>query len=89
MSAAHLFNAIFNAGLTVFLLTLVTSLGMTFGVKQILEPVRRVWLLTGAVVLNSGLAPLVAIGICHLFPLTTQARDGVELVMIAAGARLA
>jgi len=85
MSVAHLFNAIFNAGLTVFLLTLVTSLGMTFSVKQILEPVRRVWLLAGTVVLNSGLAPLVAIGICHLFPLTAQARDGVELVMIAAG----
>src|SRR5215471_12023452 len=85
MSVAHLFNAIFNAGLTVFVLTLVTSLGMTFSVKQILEPVRRVWLLAGTVVLNSGLAPLVAIGICHLFPLSAQARDGVELVMIAAG----
>jgi bile acid:Na+ symporter, BASS family len=85
MSATHLFNALFNAGLTVFLLTLVTSLGMTFSVKQILEPVRRVWLLAGVVVLNSGLAPLVAIGICHLFPLTAHARDGVVLVMIAAG----
>lgn len=85
MSAAHLFNAIFNAGLAVFLLTLVTSLGMAFSVKQILEPVRRVWLLAGVVVLNSGLSPLVAIGICHLFPLTAQARDGVEIVMIAAG----
>jgi len=85
MSATHLFNAIFNAGLTVFLLTLVTSLGMTFSVEQILEPVRRVWLLVGVVVLNSGLAPLVAIGICHLFPLTAQARAGVEIVMIAAG----
>jgi bile acid:Na+ symporter, BASS family len=85
MSVAHLFNAIFNAGLTVFLLTLVTSLGMTFSVKQILEPVRRVWLLAGTIVLNSGLAPLVAIGICHLFPLTAHARDAVVLVMIAAG----
>jgi BASS family bile acid:Na+ symporter len=37
------------------------------------------------VVLNCGLAPLVAIGICHLFPLTAQARVGVELVMIGAG----
>lgn len=85
MSAAQLFNAIFNAGLTVFLLTLVTSLGMTFSVKQILAPVRRVWLLAGVVVLNSGLAPLVAIGVCHLFPLTAQARVGLEIVMIAAG----
>jgi bile acid:Na+ symporter, BASS family len=85
MSAAHLFNAVFNAGLAVFLLTLVTSLGMTFSVRQILEPVRRVWLLAGVVVLNCGLAPLVAIGICHLFPLSAPARAGVELVMIAAG----
>ena len=84
MSAAHLFNAIFNASLTVMLLTLVTSLGMTFSVKQILEPVRRVWLLVGTVVVNSGLAPLVAIGVCHLFPLTSQARVGVEVVTIAA-----
>ena len=56
MSADQLFNAMFNAGLTVFLLTLVASLGMTFSVKQILQPVRKVWLLAGAVVLNSGLS---------------------------------
>jgi BASS family bile acid:Na+ symporter len=85
MTASQLFNALFNAGLTVFLLTLVTSLGMTFSVTQILQPLRKGWLLAGAVVLNSGLAPLVAIGICHLFPLTSQARAGVALVMIAAG----
>jgi predicted Na+-dependent transporter len=57
---------------------------MTFSVKQILEPVRRVWLLAGTIVVNSGLAPLVAIGICHLLPLTSQARVGVEIVTIAA-----
>ena len=84
MSAAHLFNAIFNAGLAVFLLTLVTSLGMTFSVKQILEPLRRVWLVAGTIVVNSGLGPLVAIGVCHLLPLTSQARVGVEIVTIAA-----
>jgi hypothetical protein len=50
MSADQLFNAIFNAGLTVFLLTLVASLGMTFSVNQILEPVRRGWLLAGTIV---------------------------------------
>jgi len=76
MSVQHLFNAIFNASLVVMLLTLVASLGMTFSVKQILEPLRRVWLLVGAVVVNLGLAPLVAIGVCHLFPLTSQARVG-------------
>ena len=84
MSAAQLFNAIFNASLVVMLFTLITALGMTFSVKQILEPLRRVWLLVGTVVVNSGLAPLVAIGVCHLFPLTSQGRVGVEIVTIAA-----
>jgi len=84
MSAQQLFNAIFNASLVVMLLTLVASLGMTFSVKQILEPLRRVWLLVGAVVVNLGLAPLVAIGVCHLFPLTSQARVGVAVVAVGA-----
>ena len=84
MSAADLFNAIFNASLTVMLLTLVASLGMTFSVKQILQPLRRVWLLVGTLVVNSGLAPLVAIGVCHLFPLPSEAQVGVAIVTIAA-----
>jgi len=84
MTVQHLFNAIFNASLVVMLLTLVASLGMTFSVKQILEPLRRVWLLVGAVVVNLGLAPLVAIGVCHLFPLTSQARVGVAVVAVGA-----
>jgi len=84
MSVQHLFNAIFNASLVVMLLALVASLGMTFSVKQILEPLRRVWLLAGVVVVNLGLAPLVAIGVCHLFPLTSQARVGVAVVAVGA-----
>ena len=84
MSAQHLFNAIFNAGLVTMLLTLIASLGMTFSVKQILQPLRRGWLLAGTMVVNTGLAPLVAIGVCHLLPLTSQARVGVEIVTIAA-----
>jgi BASS family bile acid:Na+ symporter len=84
MSVQHLFNAIFNAALVVMLLTLVASLGMTFSVKQILEPLRRVWLLAGTLVVNLALAPLVAIGVCHLFPLTSQARVGVAIVAVGA-----
>jgi len=84
MTAAELFNAIFNASLVVMLLTLIASLGMTFSVKQILEPLRRVWVLIAIIVVNAGLAPLVAIGICELFPLDSQARVGVAIVTIAA-----
>jgi BASS family bile acid:Na+ symporter len=84
MNAADLFNAIFNAGLVTMLLTLIASLGMTFSVSQILEPVRRGWLLAGTIVVNTVLAPLVAIGVCQLLPLTSQARVGVAIVTIAA-----
>jgi BASS family bile acid:Na+ symporter len=84
MSAHELANDLFNVSLAAMLLTLVASLGMTYSVSQILAPVRRVWLLLGAILVNSVLAPLVAIGVCHLFPLSSQARTGVELVTIAA-----
>ncbi len=84
MTAADLFNAIFNAALVAMLLTLIASLGMTFSLGQILEPVRRVRLLVGNLVVNSVLGPLVAIGICYLLPLTDQARVGVAVVTIFA-----
>jgi bile acid:Na+ symporter, BASS family len=84
MTVQSLFNGIFNASLVVMLLTLVASLGMTFSVKQILQPLRRGWLLAGVVVVNSGLAPLVAIAICHLFPIPSKAAVGIEIVTIAA-----
>jgi bile acid:Na+ symporter, BASS family len=84
MSAQKLFNDLFNASLATMLLTLVASLGMTYSVSQILAPMKRVWLLLGAILVNSALAPLIAIGVCHVFPLSSQARTGVELVTIAA-----
>jgi BASS family bile acid:Na+ symporter len=83
------FTDVYNAGLVVFLLTLITSLGMTFSVGQILAPLRRVRVLLCLVVVNLGLAPLVAIGIGHLLPLNSQTRSGVAIVTIAAGAPIA
>ena len=44
MSATHLFNAIFTVSLVTTLLTLIASVGVTISVRQILRPVRRVWL---------------------------------------------
>jgi BASS family bile acid:Na+ symporter len=85
MNAAHkLANDLFNGGLVVMLLTLVTSLGMSFSVGQILEPLRRIWLLVATIVVNAGLSPLIAIGVCHVLPITGQARVGLEIVTIAA-----
>ena len=84
MSAQHLFNAIFNASLAVMITALVAGLGLSLTLRQILEPLRRVWVLVATVIANSVLAPLIAIGFCHLFPLTTEARTGVELATMAA-----
>jgi BASS family bile acid:Na+ symporter len=83
------FTDIYNAGLVVFLLTLITSLGMTFSVAQIVAPLRQVRVLLGVIVVNLGLAPLIAIGIAHLLPLHGQTRDGLVIVTIAAGAPIA
>jgi bile acid:Na+ symporter, BASS family len=84
MTVQSVFNGIFNASLVVMLLTLVASLGMTFSIKQILQPLRRGWLLAGALVVNLGLVPLAAIGLGHLLPLTSHARIGFELAAFAA-----
>lgn len=84
MTAQDLFNAIFNASLAVMVTTLVAGLGLSLTVRQILEPLRRVWVLLATVLVNSVLAPLIAIGICHAFPLSTEHRVGLELATIAA-----
>jgi len=83
-AADKLANDLFNGGIVVMLLTLVASLGMTFSVKQILEPLKRTWLLIATIVVNAGLAPLIAIGVCHVLPVSGQARVGLEVATIAA-----
>src|SRR5690242_15168950 len=84
MTAQDLFNAIFNASLAVMILTLVAGLGLSLSVRQIIAPLSKVVVLVSAVVFNILLAPLVAIGVCHLFPLNTEARIGLELAAMAA-----
>ena len=85
MNAAHTpANDLFNVSLATMLITLVASLSMTHNVSQILAPVKRVRLLLGTMPALSVVAPLIAIGVCHAFPLSTQARIGVELCTIAA-----
>ena len=53
MTAQDLFNAIFNASLAVMVTTLVAGLGLSLTVRQILEPLRRVWVLLATVLVNS------------------------------------
>ena len=84
MTAQDLFNALFNASLAVMILTLVAGLGISMTLRQLAEPLGRVGVLSSTVIVNSVLAPLIAIGICHALPLTTEARTGIELATIAA-----
>jgi BASS family bile acid:Na+ symporter len=84
MTTQQLFNAIFNVSLTLMVVTLVAGLGLGMSVSQIVAPMRRVWLLLGTVLVNTILAPLIAIGVCELFPISDQTRDGVVIVTIAA-----
>jgi BASS family bile acid:Na+ symporter len=84
MTAQHLFNSIFNASLAVMITTLVAGLGMSLTVRQIVAPLRKAGVLATTVVANTILAPFIAIGICNLFPLASEARIGVELATMAA-----
>ena len=84
MTTQQLFNAIFDASVAVMILALVTGLGLSLTLGQILAPLRRVWLLVATVVANSVLVPLVGIGVCHALPLSTESRVGVELAVMAA-----
>jgi BASS family bile acid:Na+ symporter len=84
VTAHDLFNAIFNASVAVMIVALVTGLGLSLTLLQILAPLRRVWVLVAAVIANSVLAPLVGIGVCHALPLSTESRVGVELAVMAA-----
>ncbi len=84
MTVEELFNALFNAGLVVMLITLIASLGMSFDLSTLLAPLRRIWILLGAIGVNIVLGPLIAIGVCHLLPMSDETRVGVEIVTIAA-----
>ena len=84
MSAQQLFNAIFDASVAVMILALVTGLGLSLTLGQILAPLGRVWVLVATVIANSVLTPLVGIGVCHALPLSTESRVGVELAVMAA-----
>jgi predicted Na+-dependent transporter len=84
VTTQELFNALFNAGLVVMLITLISSLGMSFGLSQLIAPLRRIWILLGAIIVNIVLGPLIAIGVCHLLPMSDEARVGIAIVTIAA-----
>ena len=84
MTVDQLFNAVFNAGLFVMIVTLVMSLGMGFTVGQVVAPLRRVWVFVLAVAINVVVVPLVAWGLAKAFPMTSDQVTGLVLVCVAS-----
>src|SRR5271167_2578732 len=84
MTVQKLVNDVFQAGLFVMIVTLVASLGLSFSVKQIVAPLRRVWVVVAALVINVLVVPAVGWGICKLFPLSKAELIGIVLCISAS-----
>lgn len=83
MTVDQLLGMIFNAALTVAVIATVMSLGMGLTVKQLVAPLRRVWVVLLMILLNAVLVPLLAWFIAGLFPLDQVYKDGIVLCAIA------
>jgi predicted Na+-dependent transporter len=85
MTAQHLFTVLFNAGIAISIGATVASLGMSFTVRQLVSPLRRVGLVVAVVVLNALVIPAVAWGIAKASPMGSQYVDGLVLATIGMG----
>jgi predicted Na+-dependent transporter len=84
MSAEQLLSALFNAAIIVSVIATVLSLGMSYTVKQLTAPLRRVWVVVLMIILNAGVIPAVAWGVTSLFPIDAVYKSGVILCVIGA-----
>jgi predicted Na+-dependent transporter len=85
MSTQHLFTALFNAGIAISIGATVLSLGMSFTVRQLIAPLRRVGLVVAIVILNALLIPAVAWGLAKATPMANEYVAGLVLAAIGMG----
>jgi BASS family bile acid:Na+ symporter len=85
MNANHALNLLFNAGIAISIGATVASLGMSFTVKQMVTPLKRVGLVLALVVLNAVVIPAVAWGIAKASPMAGQYVAGLVLATIGMG----
>jgi predicted Na+-dependent transporter len=78
-------TALFNAGIAISVGATVLSLGMTFTVKQLLAPLRRVGLVIVMVTVNALVIPGVAWGIAAMSPMDDKYVPGLVLATLGAG----
>jgi len=76
---------VFSVALFVMLITLVSGLGMGFSIPQLLAPMRRVWVVLAALVINCLVAPAVTWALCSIFPVSPEARIGLVLACMSSG----
>lgn len=85
MTASELLNALFNAGIAISVGATVLSLGMTFTVRQLVAPLRRVWLVVAMVIANAVVIPGLAWGIAEASPMDSAYVPGLVLAVLGAG----
>jgi hypothetical protein len=85
LTAQHLFTVLFNAGIAISIGATVASLGMSFTVRQLIAPLRRVVLVLAIVVLNALVIPAAAWGIAKATPMANQYVAGLVLATIGMG----
>jgi BASS family bile acid:Na+ symporter len=84
MSADQLLTHLFNAGVAVSIISTVLALGMSYGVAELVAPLRHVWLVVGMIVVNSILVPAAAWGIAKALPIDDAAVTGLTLAVLGA-----
>jgi predicted Na+-dependent transporter len=89
MAVQHALTLLFNVGIAISIGATVASLGMSFTVRQLIAPLRRVWLVLALVVLNALVIPAVAWGIAKASPMANQYVDGLVLATIGMGSAAA
>ena len=81
-----LLGAALNVAVPVFAISSMLSVGLTFTLRQITDPLRDVRLLVVALVANFVVVPLLAVGVVELLGLAAAYKVGLILVGSAAGA---
>ena len=69
----------------VFLLSTMLSVGASLTVRQIIEPLRNVRLVTVSLLTSFIIVPLIALAIAHLFRLDEPLKIGLVLLSMTAG----
>jgi predicted Na+-dependent transporter len=85
MTAQKLFTVLFNAGIAISIGATVASLGMSFSVRELVAPLRRVALVVAVVVVNALVIPAAAWGLSEVTPMAEKYVAGLVLATIGMG----